>query len=269
MNRTTRRRFVKSAAAVAGGFCTAGLAGGVTILSARTKKSDIRIERVSYRYEEHVFRSPLKFARTVVDRQTLITVECKVRTSSGKVATGFGTLPLNYTFSFPSKKLSHDARLKAMKALAEQIAKITGAYQQWAHPIDINWELAPLYLKAAAEVSQRLHLADRIPKLCTLVTAGAFDAALHDAFGKVHGLNCFHTYGPEFMSNDLSHYLGAEYKGEYPNKYILSEPKSRMPLCHLISAVDPIYDSENKKPIKDGLPETLPEWINHNGLTYF
>jgi L-alanine-DL-glutamate epimerase-like enolase superfamily enzyme len=268
MNRTTRRRFVTSAAAVTGGICTAGWAGLLPRVSAAAKKSDVRIEAVSCRYEEYLFRSPLKFARTVVDRQTLLTVECKVRTASGKVAAGFGTLPLNYTFSFPSRTLSPDARLGAMKALAEQIAKVTGAHKEFAHPIDINWELAPLYLKAAAEASRGLRLPDPIPKLCTLVTAGAFDAAIHDAFGKAHGLNCFHTYGPEFMSHDLSYYLGAEYKGEYPSRYVRREPRARMPLCHLISAIDPLEQSENTKPIKDGLPETLREWINYNGLTY-
>src|SRR5262245_15775302 len=248
MNKTTRRGFLKSATAVAGGICTPELSGAVAIRSASAKKSDIRIEHVSHSYDEHVFRVPLKFAHSVVDRATLLTVKCKVRTAEGKAATGFGTLPLNYIFSFPSKKLSHEDRLGAMKALAEQIAKITGTYKEFAHPIDIKWELAPLYLKAAAEVSQRLRLADPIPKLCTLVTAGAFDAAIHDAFGKVHGINCFHTYGPEFMNHDLAHYLGAEYKGEYPSRYIRSEPKDRMPLCHLISAVDPIEAADNTKP---------------------
>jgi L-alanine-DL-glutamate epimerase-like enolase superfamily enzyme len=268
MKKPTRRRFVKSVAVVGGGLCTTGLTRGVPLFSREKKTSDVRIENVSVSFEEIVFRTPLKFAQTVVDRQTILTVECTVRTAAGKEAKGFGTLPLNYTFTFPSKKLEPNARLRAMKALADQIAKVTRGYKEFAHPIDINWELAPLYDKAAADVSNQLHLADPIPKLCTLVTAGAFDAAIHDAFGKAHGLNCFHAYGPEFMSNDLSHYMGAEYKGEYPTKYIRSEPKARMPLCHLISAVDPIDDSENKKPIKDGLPETLPEWINHNGLIY-
>jgi L-alanine-DL-glutamate epimerase-like enolase superfamily enzyme len=267
MNQTTRREFVKSAAAVAGGICTAELSGGA-LLSASTKPSDVRIERISFSYEEHLFRVPLKFALTVVDRATLLTVQCTVRTAAGKVATGFGTNPLNYTFSFPSKKLTPEARLGAMKALAEQIAQITSTYKEYAHPIDINWELAPLYLRAATEVSQRLQLADPIPKLCTLVTAGAFDAAIHDAFGKANGLNCFHTYGPEFMNHDLSYYLGVEYKGEYPSRYIRSEPKERMPLCHLISAVDPIEEAGNTKPIRDGLPETLPEWIHFNGLNH-
>lgn len=269
MNPITRRAFVKHTAAVAGGLCTAGLSGGVEILSTTTKPSDVRIERISCSYEEHVFRAPLKFALTVVDRATLLTVNCTVRTRAGKVAAGFGVMPLNYTFSFPSGTLSEQARLAAMKALAEEIVRVTGTYQGSGHPIEINGDLAPLYLRAAADVTRRLQLADPIPKLCTLVTAAAFDAAIHDAYGKAHGLNCFDTYGPEFMNHDLSRYLGPEYRGEYPSRYIRGEPKARMPLCHLISAVDPIEAADNTRPIRDGLPETLPEWIRFNGLKCF
>src|SRR5262245_50269678 len=198
----------------------------------------------------------------------MLTVECTVRTASGKTATGFGILPLNYVFTFPSERLSADTRLDAMKALADEIARITRDYQEYAHPIDANWELSPLYQDAAAEVSLRLLLPDAIPRLCTLVTAGAFDAAIHDAYGKAHGLNCFHTYGPEFMNHDLSRYLGTEYQGEYPSRYIQREHRATSTLCQLISAVDPIVGSENTNPIRDGLPETLPEWINYNGLNH-
>jgi L-alanine-DL-glutamate epimerase-like enolase superfamily enzyme len=156
-----------------------------------------------------------------------------------------------------------------MKALAGALTKVTASYKEYGHPIDINWALDPAYQKAAAEVSERLHLAEPIPKLCTLVTASAFDAAIHDAFGKAHGLNCYRTYGPEFMNYDLSHYLGPEYKGEFPSRYLRQEPKPRMPMYHLVSAVDPIEASDISKHVKDGLPETLPEWIRYNGLTHF
>jgi len=268
MHRKTRRSFVSAATAATVGTW-AGLSGRIGIHAAEAKKeTDIRIERVSHRFEEHEFRTPLKFALAVINRQTMLTVNCTVRTAAGKMAEGFGTLPLNYTFTYPSKKLSEEARLGAMKTLAEEIVKVTAACQDPGHPIELNWELAPLYLKAAAEVSQRLKLADPIPKLCTLVTAGAFDAALHDAYGKLHGLSCFHTYGPEFMNHDLSRYLGAEYRGEYPNRYLRSEPRESMPLCHLVSAVDPLEAADNTKPIGDGLPETLAEWINYNGLNH-
>ena len=267
--KSTRRDFVRQAGAFAGGILASGLAGCAGVTPASRKKSGIRIDDISYGYDEHVFRAPVGFAGAVVNRATMITVRCSVRTADGKVAGGFGAMPFNHTFSFPSKTVSNETKNDAMKALAAELAKVTSAYQEFGHPLDINRDLWPLYLKAAAEVSQRLRLADPIPKLCTLVTAAAFDAAIHDAFGKVHGVNCFDTYGPEFMSHDLSRYLGAEFKGKYPNDYLLHRHKPRMTLCHLLSAVDPIEDFENKTPVKDGLPETLPEWIHHNGLLEF
>ena len=266
---TTRRHFLKTAGAAVSGICASHLFASVATVVGRRKNTDIRIERVSFHFDDFVYRAPVKFAGAVMDRATLLTVECAVSTAGGKSATGVGYMPFNHIFSYPSKTMSHDAKNSAMKALAAQIAKVSGDYSEYGHPLDINWALAPLYLKQAAEVSERLGLPDPIPKLCTLVTASAFDAAIHDAFGKVHGVNCFHTYGSEFMANDLSRYLGGAFKGEYPAQYLLREPKPRMPLCHMISAADPIESHENTKPIKDGLPETIPEWIHYNGLIEF
>ena len=259
---------MKSAAVLTGSIGTAGLSLGVEIIFPARKKTDIRIESISHSFEEHAFRAPLKFAGAVVNRQTMLTVHCTVRTASGNVATGFGTLPLNYVFTFPSKTLSEKARLNAMKALAEELVRVSADYKEFGHPIEINWDLAPAYFKAAADLSRRLQLADPIPKLCTLVTAGAFDAAIHDAYGKAQGLNSFHTFNRKFMNRDLSHYLGADYRGEYPSRYIRSEPRRRMPLCHLISAIDPLEAADNADTIRDGLPETLPEWIHFNGLNH-
>ena len=51
-------------------------------------------------------------------------------------------------------------------------------------------------------------------------------------------------------------------------KYTLREPKPSMPLYHLIGALDPLTDADIQKRIGDGLPETLPEWINADGLTH-
>jgi L-alanine-DL-glutamate epimerase-like enolase superfamily enzyme len=244
------------------------VAGTFGILRGSVKKTDIRIEEISHSYEDYLYRTPIKFGGTVLDRATLFNVNCTVRTSAGKVAKGFGSMPLGNVWSFPSKKMSYDVTLGAMKALAEQMIKLTGNYREFGHPIDINFALDPLYDKAAAEISERQHLAEPIPRLCTLVTASAVDAAVHDAFGKAHGVNCYHTYGPEFMTHDLSHYAGAGYKGEYPSKYISQEPKARMPLYHLVGAVDPLDKSDIVKPVGDGLPEILSEWINFNGLTH-
>src|SRR5207244_13655111 len=61
---------------------------------------------------------------------------------------------------------------------------------------------------------------------------------------------------------------GAEFKGEYLDRYIDKEPKPRMPLYHLVGALDPLEAKDIDKRVNDGLPEALPEWIDFNGLTH-
>jgi L-alanine-DL-glutamate epimerase-like enolase superfamily enzyme len=232
------------------------------------KPTDIRIEEIRFDYEDFHYRMPIKFGGVAVTRVTLLNVHSVVRTNNGKTARGFGSMPLGCTWSFPSKALTYDQTLGAMKALAERLARLTGDYREPGHPIDLNCALEPAYLKAADEVTKALKLADPIPKLCTLVVASPFDAAIHDAFGKAYGLNCYHTYGPDFMTHDLSRYLGPAFKGEFLERYVLKQPKPRMPLYHLIGALDPLEDSDVTKRVNDGYPETLPEYIEHDGLTH-
>jgi len=258
MRKQTRRSFLGSAA----------LSPALFYAGKAPKPTDIRIEHVEFSYQTFHYRTPIKFGGTVLDRATDVNVRCRVRTVAGRTAEGFGSMPLNSVWAFPSKKMSSDATLQAMQALAARIGKITAACPETGHPIDLNVLLEPEYLKAAAEAGRDLKLPEPIPKLCTLVTASAFDAAVHDAFGKVHKLNCYRTYGPEFMSYDLSRYLTPEFKGEYLSQYVTTSPKPRMPLYHLVGAVDPIVDSDITKRVGDGLPETLPEWIRFNGLTH-
>jgi L-alanine-DL-glutamate epimerase-like enolase superfamily enzyme len=233
-----------------------------------SRPTDIRIKEVAFDYEEHRYRTPIKFGGVALDRATILNVRCVVETVAGETARGFGSMPLGNVWSFPSKVLPYEATLGAMKALAERVARITATCGESGHPIDLNHVLEPAYLEAAQAVRAELRLADRIPKLCTLVVASAFDAAVHDAFGKVHGLNCYHTYGPDFFNHNLDRYLGPDFRNERLDTYLRREPQPRMPLYHLVGALDAIEDSDLRGRIDDGLPETLPEWIRYNGLTH-
>src|SRR4051812_45209637 len=117
---TPRRTFLKSAAALMAGNCARNVFAVAEILVPGRKKSDIRIERISHHYDHYRYRVPMKFAGEVMDRATLITVECEVRTLDGRTGAGFGAVPFNHIFSYPSKTMSHEAKELAMKALAEE-----------------------------------------------------------------------------------------------------------------------------------------------------
>src|SRR5204863_297853 len=45
-------------------------------------------------------------------------------------------------------------------------------------------------------------------------------------------------------------------------------PKPRMPLYHLVGALDPLTDADVTVRLDDGLPNTLGEWIKADGLTH-
>jgi L-alanine-DL-glutamate epimerase-like enolase superfamily enzyme len=232
------------------------------------RSTDIRIREVSFSYEDHLYRMPIKFGGVALDRATLVNVECVVETVAGRVAKGFGSMPLGNVWSFPSRRLSYDTTLAAMKALVEEIAKLTQAHPESGHPIDLTWVLERRYHAAAWEITRRLQLAESIPDLCTLVAASPFDAALHDAFGKVHGVSSYHTYGPDFLEHGLGTYLGPEFAGERLHNYIRREPQPRLPLYHLIGALDRLTDEDDQPPVGDGMPDTLAEWIRRDGLTH-
>ncbi|HWB85730.1 MAG TPA: enolase C-terminal domain-like protein [Bryobacteraceae bacterium] len=227
--------------------------------------TDARIEELRTSYEDFQYRAPYKFGGKEVDRVTMLNVHCRLRTRAGKSSEGFGSMSMGNIWSFPA--VSYDTSLAAMKALAEKVAKITRSFPDYAHPLDVNKALEPEYLKAAAEVMHEMKLAVPVPKLCMLVTASPFDAAIHDAFGKLHGRNSFAASGKEFVRHDLAHYLNAEFRGEYLDPYILPKAVPRTRMYHSVGASDPLEAADVKKPIHDGLPETLEEWIPYSGVT--
>ena len=262
--RITRRSFLKATAVGA----LSPMTSSVILAAPKRKSSDIRIKEIRVSYENFAYRSPYGFGGRRAIAQTLLNIHCTVETVAGHIAQGFGSMSMGNEWSFPSKALSSTTTLEAMKRLAERIKKITEDYTEPGHPIDINTTLEPEYLRSATEVMDEMRLAQPIPKLCTLVTASPFDAAIHDAFGKAQNLNCYLTYGPEFMSYDLARYLTPDFKGKFPSQYLLRAPKPWLWCNHSVGAADPIESSEISKPLHDGLPETLGEWIIADGLTH-
>lgn len=256
----SRRAFLRGVAAAPLAHSIHGVATAVQ------RTTDIRIAEVRHGYEHHVYRAPYKFGGRVVDRVTILNVRCRVESRGGKHAWGFGSMTMGNLWAFPSRTMSYDATLAAMRALAERIARIAGECKEVGHPLDLDLALEPEYLKAAQETSRELKLDEPVPKLCTLVVASPFDSAVHDAFGKLHGRNAYSTYGPDLMTHDLSRYLGPDFEGERLDRRLLGKPQQRIPLFHSVGGLDPLEAKDVLKPVGDGLPETLREWIDKNGL---
>ena len=229
-------------------------------------RNGIRIESIRSEFQEYQYRSPYKFGGVAVDRVTLLNVTVEVSTASGKIVRGFGSMPMGNVWSYPSKVMPYKDTLHAMKELSKRIHQITDTFRERAHPIEINHQLEPEYLRAAENLSREMALPTPIPKLCTQVTASPFDAALHDAMGKSLGVSCYETYTPELLGHDLSRYLNKDFKGESLADSVQATPRDWIWLFHSVGGVDAVADSEVTERLNDGMPETLAEWIRYDNL---
>ncbi len=232
--------------------------------SSSSRPTDIRIVSVDHQFEEFRYRAPYQFGGRSVDRVTVLNVNCRVQTTGGKEAWGFGSMTLGNAWAFPA--VPHEPGLAAMKALADALQPVTAACDERGHPIDLFRALEPEYLRGAATVSAALTLPTPVPKLCALVVASAFDAAIHDAYGKAFGVSVYDTYGASFMREDLSRDLGPEFKGEYLDRYVPVAPRDVTPVFHSVGASDALEAADVRTKVEDGLPNTLEEWIPRDGL---
>lgn len=230
--------------------------------------TDIRVREVVTSTQSYAYRTPLKFGGVPTTHAKILDVRIRVETRDGRTAWGSGSMPLGQTWSFPSKIVPAMETLRAMERLAGRIADWLPTADSCAHPIELSHEFEPEFFRAAAETTRELSLAAPIPRLCALVVASPFDAAMHDAYGRVHNRHVYDCYESAWMNADLSRYLDEQFRGEFLDRYTLRQPKPRLPLYHLIGALDALTDADVKERLNDGLPNTLGEWIVKDELTH-
>lgn len=269
--RLPSRRSFLSGTSLAVGALVLGrrAASGVTLAATTVKPTDIAIKEVQLAFEAHDYRTPYQFGGSVVDQCVLLNVTLRAERTDGRSAEGFGSMPLGNVWAFPPRYVPVEQSLAAMKRLADEVVNVARDCDDRGHALDLSTALLPEWLRRAARISREMGLARPIPKLCTLVVVSALDAALHDAYGKVNGVNAYDALGREYVHHDLSRYLDDRFKGRYLDAYTLREPKPFVSIFHSISALDQLSPAEITKPIGDGLPETLAEWIERDGLTHF
>ena len=233
-----------------------------------SKPTDIRILEVVAETQAFAYRSPIKFGGRVDRDVVLLHVTAEVETRDGRRATGLGSMPVGNVWAWPSSQVSAEAALETMIETGRRIALSANDYEGIGHPLEITHDLAGLYQPAADDVTGAADLPEPMPRLAQLVSASPTEAAIHDAYGKALGQNSYNLLGEEYVTRDLASYLGDEFAGEQLDRYTLREPKPRMPLYHLVGALDPLTDADVTTRVGDGLPETLPEWIAADGLTH-
>jgi L-alanine-DL-glutamate epimerase-like enolase superfamily enzyme len=239
---------------------------------------DLRITSENYRY-----RVPIKFGGRVVEDATVLNVEAACQTRCGKridfpsggiapiagpVLHGFGSMTLGVAWAWPDPSVSDQTRLHVVNRLCERFVADTLENDPTGHPLEICHRQSLRREAIAHQVAGEFELQSPIPALAVLLAASPIEAAIFDVHGKAAGRSSFALLGRDFVSSDLSEYLGPAYRGLYLDRFVSVQPKPTMPLYHLVGALDPLTEADVSSPAGDGLPETLGQWIVRDGLTH-
>jgi len=228
--------------------------------------SDVKVKEIEVFFEPVKARIPLKFGGVVMDSAILCKTRVLVETRDGKRGEGWGAMFLADFWAWPTPKVPHETREAIMRRIAQGYADMLASYPEYAHPIDIFWDLEPELKALGAQASEAEGAAETMPFLGSLVCASPSDAALHDAFGVANDIDTYRGYGPEFMG-DLSRYLGEEFKGRYIADFIRPEYLPEIAVFHLVGGLDKLTRAElDETDPDDGMPSCLEDYIARDGV---
>ncbi len=228
----------------------------------------MKLVSISLSFVPVVTRVPLKFGDQILKEVSVARVGIEVE-DEGKIATGWGETPLSVAWVWPSS-LGYAEREERLKGFCEKLRGDLEENLGEGHP----------FVSGHRYIEDRLHdrlgeenagrgEGEEMPHLAGLVCLSAFDLALYDAFGKLHGVKAFECLSKEWLGeNDLGDFLepAEKFAGKYPSDYLV-EPEMRQPVWHLVGGLDPIDESEltGEEP-DDGYPVLLRDWIRRDGL---
>jgi len=229
--------------------------------------SNVRIREVETFQVRVRCRTPLKFGAVVVDELPIGFARVTVENGAGARADGWGAMFLMHLWSWPDPSIPPEARSRVICDVFQRYADLLSQWDTPGHPIEIFCENEAELEGINREVSERHTPGDVMPHLGALVAASPIDHAVHDAFGKVNGIDSYDGYSPEFMDFDLSRYLGREYRDVYPSQFLRQDYAPTVPVFHLVGGLDPLHPEEvpGGAP-RDGVPNSLDDWIKRDGV---
>ncbi|MHB0859492.1 MAG: enolase C-terminal domain-like protein [Anaerolineae bacterium] len=221
-------------------------------------------------------RVPLKFGAETLTHATCARVALTVADAHGRTATGWGESPLSVPWLWPSV-LPYADREASLIAFCRRLAAAWAGFPRRGHPIEIGhaFLVEALDALAAAHHAAQPPGVEPLPHLAALGCCAPFDLALHDAYGRLHGVSTYATYGPPWMHADLAAYLepaadapDVRFADRYPQDYLRASRLERLPAWHLVGGVDALAPEDlTAPPPQDGYPVLLSDWIARDGLT--
>jgi len=237
-----------------------------------SKVKDVRCKSAALYFLPVETRVPLKFGTETLTSVTCARVSVRVEDRRGRSAMGWGETPLSVQWVWPSGR-PYEERHAALKDFCGVLTRAWAEFDVFGHPMEVGYAFLEKRLPALLKEFNDTRSGETMPWLAALVCCSAFDIALHDAYGLLHGVPVYDTYHREFMNADLGQFMvvaagtAGTFEGRYPADYLVFPRPDRLAAWHLVGGKDWIdaADRDGVAP-EDGYPVFLRDWIRSDGL---
>jgi L-alanine-DL-glutamate epimerase-like enolase superfamily enzyme len=229
----------------------------------------VRVVEASVTFEEYALRSPLVLTGGTIEDVTEAQATVTIADAAGRQASGRGTVFLSAIWAWPQSELGFIERVDAMQQMCIEVSDFMPALCDDAdHPLGHGMRLEDWADGHRVAVGLRLFIRERIPKLAALVCLSPFDAALHDAYGRLHERSSYETLSREFTGEDLSRWLGPVGEGRYLDEFVHPRGRETLDAWLVIGTNDALRERDAEE-LGDGLPCSVEKWIERCGYRRF
>ena len=204
---------------------------------------------------------PFRFGVVTMRASPLLTLEIVLEDAAGRRASGHAAdfLAFRWFDKRPEKSLADNCR-----DLIRTVEVACGLYREAAR----EGCRSPFALwRATAPEIERVALAEGFNRLGASFGSSMLERAVIDGVGRLTGRSCFELIQGDWLGIELGTITPA--LAHRPIAAFLPErPLERLHLRHTVGLLDPITAADVTEPVADGLPETLEDYLDQDGISH-
>jgi L-alanine-DL-glutamate epimerase-like enolase superfamily enzyme len=222
---------------------------------------EIKVVRTTAGIRNAHTRMPFRFGVITMRAAPMLTLAVEIEDRRGARATGYAADFLAYRWfdKRPDKSLADNCADLLGTVETARALYLEAGRGGLATPFD-------LWRRTYPEI-ERIALQDGFNRLGASFGSSMLERAVIDAAGRMTGRTLFELV----RDDDLGIELGAispELNGCELRGFLPEQPLAHLQTRHTVGLVDPITAAEVCEPVADGLPETLEDYLDHDGIGY-
>jgi hypothetical protein len=221
---------------------------------------EIKVVRTAAGIRNAYTRMPFRFGVITMKASPMLTLAVEIEAGGGR-ATGYAAdfLAFRWFDKRPEKSLADNcADLLRTVEVASQLYLEAGR-DGFATPFDL-W-------RATHGEIERTALAEGFNRLGAAFGSSMLERAVIDAAGRLSGRTFFGLVHDDLLGIELGA-LSEELRGRRMRAFLPARPLERVAVRHTVGLLDPITAADLSDPVADGLPETLEDYLDRDGIRY-